>query len=374
MVRDVTDMMDVRAREKGLRLLVDQSSQFPRYIVGDEARLRQVLINLVGNAIKFTEQGGVTVRLGTKNNAIAHLLLEVEDSGPGIAQEDQQRIFEPFEQLGSSGGNQGTGLGLSITRQFVQLMGGRIELESTPGKGSLFRIDLPLKQADKADVTRLGDVEKGEVVGLAPGQPEYRILVVEDQLENRLLLAKLMESVGFQVKSAENGQQGVELFQSWRPHLIWMDHRMPIMDGDEATRTIRSLPGGKDVKIVAVTASAFSEQRTELLKAGMDDFLRKPYRFNEIYECVSKQLGVQYTYRGATASMDEASTLTPEMLSILPETLRQELMQALESLNSDRIETLIQQVAMYDANLQKALAYLANNFDYPTILKALHTL
>jgi PAS domain S-box-containing protein len=374
MVRDVTDMMDVRAREKGLQLLIDQSSEFPRYIVGDEARLRQVLINLVGNALKFTEQGGVTVRLGTKNNAIAHLLLEVEDSGPGIAPEDQQRIFEPFEQLGSSGGNQGTGLGLTITRQFVQLMGGHIELESTLGKGSLFRIDLPLKQADETDVTRLGDVEKGEVAGLAPGQPEYRILVVEDQLENRLLLTKLMESVGFQVKSAENGQQGVELFQSWRPHLIWMDHRMPVMDGDEATRTIRSLPGGKDVKIVAVTASAFSEQRSELLKAGMDDFLRKPYRFNEIFECASKQLGVQYTYRGATAPMDEASALTPEMLSILPESLRQELIQALESLDSDRIEPLIQQVAMYDANFQKALTHLANNFDYPTILKALHTL
>lgn len=371
MVRDVTDMMEVRAREKDLRLLVDQSSQFPRYIVGDEARLRQVLINLVGNAIKFTEEGGVTVRLGTKNNAIAHLLLEVEDSGPGIAPADQQRIFEPFEQLGSSGGNQGTGLGLTITRQFVELMGGHIELESTPGKGSLFRIDLPLKQATRADVTQLSDVDKGEVEALAPGQPAYRVLVVEDQLENRLLLAKLMESVGFQVKVAENGQQGVELFQSWHPHFIWMDHRMPVMDGDQATRIIRSLPGGKDVKIVAVTASAFSEQRAGLLDAGMDDFLRKPYRFNEIYECMSNHLGVQYSYQGAAEDTEEVPMLTPEMLTPLPEHLRQELVEALESLDSERIEPLIRQVAVYDKNLQRTLSQLAGNFDYPAILKVL---
>ncbi|QFY44187.1 HAMP domain-containing protein [Candidatus Methylospira mobilis] len=147
MVRDVTEMMQVRATEKHIRLLVEQTSAFPRYVVGDEARMRQVLINLVGNAIKFTEHGGVTVRLGTGNNAVSHLLIEVEDTGSGIEREDRQRIFEPFVQLGEQGMNKGTGLGLTITRQFVQMMNGNLTLESTPGKGSLFRIVLPLRQA-----------------------------------------------------------------------------------------------------------------------------------------------------------------------------------------------------------------------------------
>lgn len=374
MVRDVTDMMLVRAEEKGLRLLIDQSSRFPRYIVGDEARLRQVLINLIGNAVKFTEQGGVTLRLGTRKNNISHLLLEVEDSGPGIAPEDQQRIFEPFVQLGAQWDNKGTGLGLSITRQFVQLMAGSISLESTPGKGSLFRIELPLSEVAKTDIVQSKQVKKGDVVGLSPGQPEYRILIVEDKLENQLLLAKLMESVGFQVRVAENGEQAVKLFQSWRPHFIWMDRRMPVMDGLEATRRIRILPGGNEVKIVAVTASAFIEQRSQSLEAGMDDFVRKPYRFNEIYECMSKHLGVRYIYDGTPDEPEQpAIALTPEMLSVLPEGLRSDLATALESLETQRIARVIQQVASYDRKLQKTLSHLAENFDYPAILKALPT-
>ena len=374
MVQDVTEMMHVRATEKSLQLLIDQSSEFPRYIVGDEARLRQVLINLVGNALKFTQHGGVTIRLGTKkNHANAHLLIEVEDTGPGIAPEDQQRIFEPFVQLGELADNKGTGLGLTITRQFVQLMEGKLSLESTTGKGSLFRIDLPLRQAQEAEITHLQRAEKREVVGLAPGQAEYRILIVEDQMENRLLLTRLMEAVGFQVNVAKNGQQGVELFQAWHPHLIWMDRRMPVMDGLEATRMIRNLPDGKEVKIVAVTASAFEEQRAEMLEAGMDDFVRKPYRFHEIYECLSRLLGVQYVYLDSPTSAVENVALTPEMFSVLPKELRSDLEHALISLESERIALVIQQVAAYDLNLQKSLVDLAENYDYSRILKALQT-
>lgn len=278
MVRDVTDMMEIRAREKGLHLLLDQASEFPRYIQADEARLRQILINLLGNAVKFTEQGGVTLRLGSRKNAITHLIIEVEDSGRGISAEDQKRLFQPFVQLGKQAGdNQGTGLGLSITRQFVQLMGGTIIVESTPGKGSLFRIELPLSEVKDEEVNLPQTVGRGEVIGLAPDQPDFRILIVEDQHENQLLLTQLMQRVGFTAKVADNGEQAVKLFQSWQPHLIWMDRRMSGMDGLDATKLIRTLPGGKEVKIVAVTASAFVEERAELLAAGMDDFVRKPY-------------------------------------------------------------------------------------------------
>jgi PAS domain S-box-containing protein len=372
LVRDVIDMMFIRASEKNLQLVLDQSSDFPRYIQGDEAKLRQILVNLVGNAIKFTHQGGVTVRLGTRQNSILHLIIEVEDSGVGISFDAQQHIFEPFVQVGEQVANiQGTGLGLTITRQFVQLMSGTISVSSTPGTGSIFRVELPLLAATAADISLPEHIEHGDVIGLEAEQPQYRLLIVEDQKENQLLLAKLMETLGLPVKIAENGEQGVQLFQSWQPHLIWMDRRMPAMDGMEATRQIRQLPHGKEVKIIAVTASAFTEQRAEMLANGMDDFVRKPYRANEIYDCLSRQLNLKYIYANATPIAETEATLTPDMLTALPVELRQQLYNAIESLDSEQIEAVIAQVASLNATLSEQLQRLANNYDYPTILMAL---
>ncbi len=371
MVRDVTEMMSQRAQSKGLQLLLDQSSMFPRYIVGDEARLRQILINLLGNAVKFTQQGGVTLRLGTRQNKSAHLVIEVEDSGIGIKPEDQRHVFEPFIQLGEQGTSKGTGLGLTITRQFVQMMGGSISLQSEPNKGSLFRIELLLHEAKPSDISKTEQIDEGEVAGLQPGQPEYRILIVEDQRDNQLLLTKLMENVGFKVKLAENGEKGVQLFQSWHPHFIWMDRRMPVMDGMEATRRIRELPDGKDVKIAAVTASAFAEERNEMLAIGMDDYVRKPFRVSEIYDCLSKHLGVKYIYQSSVEAQQEVVNLTPEMLSVLPQALRKELHDALESLDSVSIEATIKNISAIESELGSILTCLSENYDYQSILTAL---
>jgi PAS domain S-box-containing protein len=372
MVRDVTDMMQIRAREKGLQLLLDQSSAFPRFIKGDEARLRQVLINLIGNAVKFTAQGGISVRLNTKENSVSHLLIEIEDTGKGISPEDQQRIFEPFIQVGDDHVNQGSGLGLSITRQFIQLMGGTLSVKSTLGMGSVFQVDLPLQMANAADMAKSDQVAIGTVTGLAPNHPVYRILIVDDQQENQLLLSKLMDIINFPVQTADNGAKAIEQFNSWQPHLIWMDSRMPIMDGMEATRHIRELPGGKDVKIVAVTASAFLEQRTELLNAGMDDFIRKPYRFNEVYDCLSRLLGVKYQLESTPVTIEnDVVGLSSDMLAMLSSGLRSDLKEALESLDNDRIVAIIAQIELLDAKLGKILSRIVANFDYPTILKAL---
>jgi PAS domain S-box-containing protein len=374
MVRDVVDMMQLRAEEKGLWLLLDQSSAFPLYIKGDEARLRQVLVNLVGNAVKFTERGGVAIRLGVKQNARRHLVMEVEDTGPGVKLEEQKHLFQPFVQLAETGAQKGTGLGLAISRQFVRLMGGSIGVESTVGKGSIFRIELPVELADETSAAvRRGPAQAGEVVGLAPGQPAYRILIAEDDRENQLLLIRLMSNIGLEVKAADNGEQCVKLFQEWRPHLIWMDRRMPVVDGMEATRRIRQLPGGEAVKIVAVTASAFLEQRQELLDAGMDDVVRKPYRFHEIYDCLPKQLGIKYVYQAASPALVETAhiVLTPAMLAMLPAATREELKAALKSLRSERISAVIRQAGDVDAELGRALSRLAENLDYPAILDAL---
>ncbi len=373
LVREVSDMMRLRAEQKGLRLKLDQSSDFPRYIKGDEARLRQILVNLVSNAVKFTEEGAVTLRLGVKGNGSSHLLIEVEDTGPGISTEDQQRLFKPFVQLSRGGVQDGTGLGLSIVRQFVILMGGHVVVESALGQGSLFRVVLPLQEAEADEVVRLAKEGHGTVVGLAPGQPAYRILIAEDQRDNQLLLTQLMTDLGLEVRVAENGEECVRMFRDWKPDLIWMDRRMPVMDGVEATRRIRQLPDGDKVKIVAVTASVFKEQQSDLIAAGMDDLIRKPFQFNEIYHCLAQQLGVEYLYTGASAQESSAVPLTPELLAGLGDEPRNELREALDSLDSERIEAAINVIAEKSPELAVALHGLAGNFDYPAILGVLES-
>ena len=363
MTRDVADMMRLRAEQKGLYLQLDQTSAFPRYIQGDEARLRQILVNLVGNAVKFTQEGGVTLRLGVRHNSRRHLLIEVEDTGPGIAAEDQERIFKPFVQLAEGAEQKGTGLGLTITRQFVELMGGRIIVESSLGKGSLFRVDLPVELAEPPTAQQ---VEQREVVGLVGGQRTYRILIAEDQRDSALLLQRLMGDIGLEAKVAENGQQCVQIFQEWHPDLIWMDRRMPIMEGPEAARRIRQLPDGGTVKIVAVTASAFNEQRQEMLDAGMNGFVSKPYRFGEIYDCLARQLGLKYIYRPEAAEPD--TTAVAPMATALSTALDKQLRDALERLDSERIAALLDEVGAIDARLAAALSGLSKHFDYPAMV------
>lgn len=373
MVRDIVDMMRVRAQEKGLQLLLDQASAFPRFIRADEGKLRQILINLLSNAVKFTAIGGIALRLGAKPEpSRLRLLIEVEDSGIGISPEMQAGIFEPFVQVGHPAAQKGTGLGLAITRQFVEMMGGSISLTSTPGKGSIFRVDVPAQRGRAEDVA-MPAASQGEIIGLAPGQPDYRVLIVEDQLENRLLLSHLLQSVGFQVRVAENGAEGIEVFQEWQPQFIWMDQRMPVMDGSEATRRIRQLPGGTAVKIVAVTASVFDDQRAAILAVGTDDVVRKPYKPGEIYECMAKQLGLRYDYSSELQEEETATALTPAMLAALPSELRGELEEALIGLDDERIHSVIRRIAPLDTPLSRVLEQYAASYNYTAVLRALQT-
>jgi PAS domain S-box-containing protein len=371
--REVTELMHGRATEKGLQLLLECAPEAPRFVRGDATKLRQVLVNLLGNAIKFTVKGGVALRLGVGPETVGtRLLIEVEDSGPGIAPEDQTRIFEPFVQA-SPAGQQGTGLGLAITRQFVELMGGRIGVTSPWGQGSCFRVELPIEVA--AELEGPGDQGEHEVLGLEPGQPDWRILIVEDHPENNLLLSRLLEDAGFQVCTAANGLEGIDRFQQWRPHFIWMDRRMPVMDGLEATRRIRALPGGEAVKIVALTASVFAEQRGEMLAAGMDDILHKPFQPREIFACLGRLLGVRYAYRerAATCAAAVEQTLDRAALAALPDELRRALADAVVALGIERIDALIEQIGKRDAALGQALRRRADNFDFGSIEEALRS-
>jgi CheY-like chemotaxis protein len=269
-----------------------------------------------------------------------------------------------------TGAQKGTGLGLAITRQFVELMGGRIGVTSRPGQGSCFRIELPVESADESDVLS-GVFDPSEMLALEPDQPAYRVLIVEDQPENAQLLIQLLSEAGFQVQTAENGVQGVELFQRWRPHFIWMDWRMPEMDGLDATRRIRDLEGGREVKIVALTASVFVEQHQEMLAAGMDDVVRKPFRLATIFDCLAQHLGARYVYQERAASSAAGTTVDRAALAALPEVLRRDLADALVALDTERIDALIGRVAERDAAMGQILRQHADNYAYDPIMEAL---
>jgi CheY-like chemotaxis protein len=294
----------------------------------------------------------------------------VEDTGMGIDPEDQVNIFEPFIQLGNTN-NQGSGLGLAITRKFVELMGGTINVESTPGKGSSFRVNVPAEEAKESEELARESADR-LIIGLAPSQPNYRILVVEDRRENWQLLQRILEAVGFHVRVAQNGADGVEMFRTWRPHFIWMDVRLPVMNGLKAAGCIRALEGGQSVKIAAITASGSIDQRHEVLAAGLDDFVRKPYRPAEIFDCMARHLGVRYLYRDDSVSTRESpSAPQPDALAALPQDLRGHLKDAVISLDVRRIASMINRVAERDATLGRMLAGCAEGFAYTAILRAL---
>ncbi|MBD2183063.1 response regulator [Planktothrix sp. FACHB-1355] len=309
LLTNLEEMFQLKAKSKGLALIFQLAPEVPKYVKTDDNKLRQVLINLLGNAIKFTEKGSVILRVkvdglsrATTNNS--RLLFEVEDTGPGIAPEEMTLLFAPFGQTESGRkSEQGTGLGLPISRQFVQLMGGEIAVSSTLARGTTFKFDIPVSVVDNLKVPAARETRK--IIGLAPNQPKYRILVVEDVKVSRLLLVKLLTAIGFEVYSAANGKEAIVQWKNWQPQVIFMDIQMPVMDGYEATKRIKEHPLGKATAIVALTASAFEEDRIAILSAGCDDFVSKPFSVELILEKMARYLGVRYIYEEPIAIESE---------------------------------------------------------------------
>jgi signal transduction histidine kinase/CheY-like chemotaxis protein len=370
LVHDVMYMMHRRAEGRGLQLILDQSSDFPRYVEADPAKLRQILINLLSNAVKYTEEGGITLRLGAHNGHSEHTVLriEVEDTGIGIAKQDLEHIFQPFEQLGVHAQREGTGLGLALTKQFVEMMGGEIGVESTVGKGSLFCAEIPVRRVDEDKIAQV-EPSRGRVVGLEPGQPKYRILIVEDHQDSRLLLKRLLEPVGFAVRVAVNGEEAVHIFEKWKPHFIWMDRRMPVMDGLTATRRIKAMAGGKETVIVVLSASVMKEQRTEVLEAGCDDFLLKPFREAKMFKTMAKHLGLRYLYAeeptepAVPEAKIEPGSIADSLAALSPETLS-ELKKAVEEIDLEATQRIIERISERDRALAAALGGLLKNFRF----------
>jgi two-component system sensor histidine kinase/response regulator len=373
LTHEICTLLKEHAQAKGLHLQVDMAPGLPARVRGDEGKLRQVLINLLNNAIKFTDKGSVNLRLSALPKPGGfRLVIEVEDSGPGISADDQARIFEPFAQIGENTVQKGTGLGLSITRQFVELMGGQISVSSQHGKGSCFRIELPAGEvaADTGgnDICApdVGNMDaQREVNGLLPGQPSYRLLLINAQPDNAQQLSRALETVGFPLRLANSEAQGIELFLQWAPQLILMDWGTLVIDGGETTRRIRALKGGREVKIVALTTSLFAGQREEIFSAGVDDILQQPCPNAQLFACLSRLLGVRYAYPPDTSTQraESEQLLTPAALAGLPAMLRQELASALAGMDIDYLEQLIRQIEEQDAVLGKRLRQHAAELD-----------
>ncbi|NER24039.1 MAG: PAS domain S-box protein [Symploca sp. SIO1C2] len=425
LLKTLEDMLQIKAEAKDLPLVFNVAADVPQYIEADESKLRQVLVNLLGNAVKFTVEGRVSLRVGvggdgeaegdeeaggvegaegdgemgktreiqrkflipdsqrtkdkgqrTNNKGQTTIFFEVEDTGYGIAADELEHIFEAFVQtdIGRQS-QQGTGLGLAISQRFVELMGGKLTVNSTLGQGTTFRFKLPVTLAQTTGIAQ--QHLSARIISLAPTQTVYRILVVEDRWESRYLLVKLLEKIGFEVMEAANGKEAVDCWEDYSPHLIFMDMRMPVLDGYQATRQIKAHLQGQAVVIIALTASAFEEERGIIMAAGCDDFIRKPFRETVLLEKIAKHLGVQYLYEENNQQSPHSAQLTTnpnnyqfsaENLLVMSIEWRSQLHRAALIGDSDEILVLIEQIPEPDAELKFAIADLVDNFQLEVII------
>lgn len=423
---DVEDMFQLKADDKQLQLIFDRAPDVPQYVETDELKLRQVLINLLNNALKFTDDGGVSVRVSKQvearnqedegekielsekllnlkipaNNHVENsqfslyknanftspipindstydssffLHFEVEDTGPGIAEEELHSLFEAFVQTKVGKESQeGTGLGLPISRKFVELMGGEMSVSSCVGQGTNFKFDIQVIAVEGTEI----ETKKSprNVIALEPNQHLYRILIVDDKPLNRQLLVKILHPLGFQLKEAINGQEAIEIWDNWEPHLIWMDMRMPVMDGYEATKHIKGTVKGQATAVIALTASVLEEERAVILSAGCDAFMRKPFREAEIFDAMHKHIGVRYIYENTSqanvlkTNNRDQEVLTVNAFNALPQQLVAELKQSILNIDMDSIYSLIEKISLQDQLIGGAIANCMDNFEYDKVL------
>lgn len=399
LLNSLQEMLKLKAETKGLRLDFHISPNVPHYIETDEAKLRQVVINLLGNAIKFTQRGSVrlSVRkkldqeklpenkldLKTKNSKDNHpqsttLIFEVKDTGLGIASHELENLFQPFVQTEAGIKSQeGTGLGLTISRKFVQLMGGDIEVKSQLNQGSTFTFSIKVNEPEEA---YLVSKSKQYPIRLADSQSSNRILIVEDKWENSLFLFNLLQGLGFEVITAENGEEGINLWRSWQPDLILMDWQMPIMNGLEATKYIKTHLDSTDKNtiIIALTANVFEQKRIESLDAGCDDFIGKPFQEEVLLEKIAQHLEIDYIYEEVAQSPQPLITKleNPQakmdkvkaQLALMPPEWLEEFKDHALAADGEEILKLLEFIPEENRDLVEVITQFAENFDFDRIL------
>ena len=375
---EVEKILSKKAKNKGLNLFFDCDHDVPHYISTDETKLRQVLINLIDNGIKFTSEGGVFISvISHQSSVINHqssvnnnicLVFTIRDTGVGIAEEELDKLFEAFTQTESGKkSREGTGLGLVISRNFIQLMGGDINVSSEVGKGTTFTFNIQVDIVNLfCDINYKSNIRN--VIGLKGNQPCYKILIVDDRMNNRLLLVKLLKPLGFELKEASNGEEAIKKWEKWQPNLIFMDMRMPIMDGYEATRYIKNISKGENDTIIAISASSLEEEQAAILSAGCDDFISKPFRESDIFNILNKYLGVEYIYQEKEHQTEtQDKILTVEDLIVMDQQWIDKLYYAAESLDDELVLQLIEEIPQKYSLLAEKLTTLVNNFELDNI-------
>ena len=374
MLLGLGEMFSLRAQQKGLTVVFDLAPDVPQYVRADAGKLRQVLINLLGNAAKFTTTGSVILNVTARTphaNAQLDLGFEIQDTGVGIAANELDRVFDAFVQTESGRqSGQGTGLGLTISREYVRLMGGELTVHSQVGVGSTFCFDLPVQVIATPQAVQTLPTQR--IVGVAPGQqaPEggpYRLLIADDDQANRQLLAQLLQPLGFALREARDGQEAVSIWQEWRPHLIWMDANMPVMDGLSATQQMKSGQGEDKPIVVLVTASAFEEDRQRILKLGGDDFIRKPFHKTQIFDALTRHLGIRFLYE-ADRVQDTAEPISPHLLRGASTEWRVAMRQALVIGDTAQMNALIDQLPGPQVLLDE-LRKRVRQFDHESIFR-----
>ncbi|MGK7957380.1 MAG: ATP-binding protein [Crocosphaera sp.] len=386
LVENLSQMFKLKAKNKGINFLCELEADVPNSIIVDSVKLHQVLINLINNGIKFTNKGQVVLRIKNmqkeKEIEKANLLFEVEDTGLGIEGEETPDLFKPFYQtkLGQQS-QEGTGLGLSISYQFIQIMGGTLELSSTAEGGTIFYFTLSVKVLNTSNDQPISHQQK--IIGLAPNQPSYRILIIEDNFPNRKVLRNLLQPLGFLVKEATNGEEGVKLWETWHPDLIWMDLEMPVMNGYQATQTIRNkmkqLGLKTKTKIIALTASIFSENRETMFKIGCDDFVSKPFSESIIFDKLAQHLGVRYSDESClttTTLSEQTETNYLNDLKAVIQTLspawRNQLHQKAAAADGESILEFLKELSPEYRDLCDKIRELVENYSFDQIMEISH--
>ncbi|MFQ3679943.1 MAG: response regulator [Pseudanabaenaceae cyanobacterium] len=364
---DLHRMMALRARSKNLELRFEIDDRLPRYLIADAGKLRQILINLLGNAVKFTERGGITLQAtgqsleggGDRNY---RLQFSVEDTGAGIAPEEMASLFEPFVQTASGRQSQeGSGLGLTVSRKYARLMGGDLTATSQVGRGTRFLLTLAVRATKAAEAT-----QGPRPIGLAPGQPAYRILTIDDRPEMRTIVRRLLETVGFEIRDVAEAEEALQTWQTWHPHLIWMDLQMPGCDGFQLTREIRrreQQQGRSPTIIVALSARVFAEDRAAALAAGCDDFVSKPFLRDTLLEKMAQHLGAAYVYAEAAPAAPRRELTAADLQGLAREWVQQ-LHQAATLADSERLHELVAQLPSTDVTLHQGLLELVQRFRF----------
>ena len=363
LLAEIESFFSLKIKSKSLSLTVHRADDVPQYLRADAVKLRQVLINLLNNAVKFTDAGGVTVRVRRlPSDAETHILsFEIEDTGRGIAKEELPLLFQPFMQTESGRqAQEGTGLGLTLCRRFVKLMGGNIDIRSALNRGTTVIFSIHAGLSEMIEPPRRA---ARHAIALEPGQPRYRLLIADDKPDNRTLLIKLLAPFGFDLREARNGQEAVDISQEWPPHLIFMDLRMPILGGYEAVAEIRRRASENAPVLIALSASSIEEELSTALSKGCQHFLRKPFQSSEIFESLERFLGIRFVYEDDPAASDDMDLsnalthLTPAALAALPDDLREELRYAVRIVDFEQLTTkLAERIRPYNAPFADAIA------------------